>query len=130
MRPALPTQAHRPIGDDARRQDQSQCEFGRTLHRDDAGQRVQEFPSLANYGDIFGNVAGILAIEWLSSAQGMDFRRPLKSTEAVEKAWQLLRWDVPFYDKDRYFAPDIERATALIESGQLAALLDAQLLGF
>ncbi len=80
--------------------------------------------------DIFENVAGILAIEWLAAAQGMDFRRPLTSTVAVENAWQLLRDAVPFYDKDRYFAPDIEQATALIDSGRLAALLDGDLLGF
>lgn len=80
--------------------------------------------------DIFANVAGILAIEWLAAAQGLDFRRPLRSSNAVEDAWQLLRGEVSFYDKDRYFAPDIEKACALIESGRLAPLLPAMLLGF
>jgi len=29
---------------------------------------------------------------------------------------------VPFYDHDRYFAPDIEKAARLIREGHLAAL--------
>jgi len=80
--------------------------------------------------DIFENVAGILAVEWLASSQGMDFRRPLRSSELLESAKQVLRDEVPFYDKDRYFAPDIEKATALINDGKLSQLLPESLLGF
>ncbi|TXS96064.1 histidine ammonia-lyase [Parahaliea maris] len=80
--------------------------------------------------DIFENVAGILAVEWLAAAQGLDFRRPLTASEPLEGAHALLRGAVPFYDKDRYFAPDIAAATALIAAGELAAGLDETLLGF
>ncbi|WP_116365805.1 histidine ammonia-lyase [Parahaliea mediterranea] len=80
--------------------------------------------------DIFENVAGILAVEWLAAAQGLDFRRPLHASEPVEGAHRLLRNAVPFYDKDRYFAPDIAAASGLIASGELALALDASLLGF
>ena len=80
--------------------------------------------------DIFENVAGILAVEWLATSQGMDFRRPLRSTEVLEDAKQVLRDRVPFYDKDRYFAPDIENATSLINEGALSRLLPENLLGF
>ncbi|RDV26052.1 histidine ammonia-lyase [Alteromonas aestuariivivens] len=72
--------------------------------------------------DIFENVAGILAIEWLAASQGLDFRAPLKTSAALEKVHALLRGAVPFYDKDRYFAPDIENACRLITSHQLADL--------
>jgi histidine ammonia-lyase len=81
-------------------------------------------------GDLFENVAGILAVEWLAAAQGLEFRRPLRSSDHVEEAWQLLRDAVPFYDRDRYFAPDIEKATALILEGKLAAVLPEAFLGF
>jgi histidine ammonia-lyase len=43
----------------------------------------------------------------------------------VEEAKSLLRSAVPFYDHDRYFAPDIERAARLIRDGSLAALTAA-----
>lgn len=79
-------------------------------------------------GDIFENVAGILAVEWLAAAQGLNFRRPLRSSAPVEDAWELLRAQVPFYDKDRYFAPDIENAVAMVRAEKLAGLLPQGLL--
>lgn len=78
--------------------------------------------------DIYQNVSGILAIEWLAACQGLDFRKPLKSSEALERGKALLRGAVPFYDKDRYFAPDIARATSLLETRELAATTPLQLL--
>ncbi|KXU34087.1 histidine ammonia-lyase [Ventosimonas gracilis] len=74
------------------------------------------------------NVCGILAIEWLGACQGLDFRQGLKTTEKLEKARQLLREKVAFYQEDRFFAPDIEAAGQLLESGQLTLLLPENLL--
>lgn len=68
------------------------------------------------------NVTGILAIEWLSACQGMDFREGLKSSETLEKARKTLRDQVAYYDKDRYFAPDIEAAINLINQHKLSTL--------
>ena len=68
-------------------------------------------------GDMAENTAGILAIELLAACQGVDFRAPLKTSRPLEKAKMMLREKVPFYDKDRYFAPDIKKATELIRSG-------------
>ncbi|MEX9883569.1 histidine ammonia-lyase [Providencia rettgeri] len=71
------------------------------------------------------NVTGILAIEWLSACQGMDFREGLKSSETLEKARKTLRDQVAYYDKDRYFAPDIEAAINLINQYKLSSLFKA-----
>lgn len=71
------------------------------------------------------NVTGILAIEWLSACQRMDFREGLKSSETLEKARKTLRDQVAYYDKDRYFAPDIEAAINLINQYKLSALFKA-----
>jgi histidine ammonia-lyase len=78
--------------------------------------------------DIFDNVAGILAIEWLAACQGVDFRQPLRTSDVLEHAKQILRNEVSFYDKDRYFSPDIEKACALIQSNALNSLLGPHLL--
>lgn len=80
--------------------------------------------------DIFENVSGILAVEWLAAAQGIDFRSPDLSSQPLEQAKNVLRAAVPFYDKDRYFATDIENADQLIRSEALAMVLDESLLGF
>ncbi len=69
--------------------------------------------------DMHENTTGILAIELLASCQGLDFRAPLKASDLLEQAKAELRSHVPFYDKDRYFSPDIEAAAALIREGAL-----------
>ena len=65
--------------------------------------------------DMAENTRGILAVEYLAAAQGLDFRAPNKSSARVEQAKHILREKVPFYDKDRYFAPDIEQANSLLK---------------
>ncbi|MDA7084815.1 histidine ammonia-lyase [Pseudomonas sp. SA3-5] len=74
------------------------------------------------------NVRGILAIEWLGACQGLDFREGLKSSVKLEQARQVLRARVAHYQQDRFFAPDIEAASELLESRCLSDLLPAQLL--
>jgi histidine ammonia-lyase len=71
------------------------------------------------------NVAHILAIEWLAAAQGIEFLRPLQTSPALEAAHGLLRQSCPAMPADRYLAPDIGRAAALVRGGALAPLLRA-----
>lgn len=65
------------------------------------------------------NTAGIVAIELLAAAQGLDFRRPLNSSKSLEAVHHLIRAHVPYYAEDRYFAPDIAAITKLVESGTI-----------
>ncbi len=68
------------------------------------------------------NVAHILGIELLAAAQGVDFLRPLQSSPALEQVHGLLRAQCPSMMQDRYLAPDIEAATALVRGGALGAV--------
>ena len=72
---------------------------------------------------MIANVAHILGIELLASAQGIDFLRPLQSSPALEQAHARLRSQCPAMMEDRYLAPDIEAASALVHSGELARIL-------
>jgi histidine ammonia-lyase len=63
------------------------------------------------------NTAGIVAIELLAAAQGIDFRAPLKTSPRLQEVHSLVRSKVGFYDHDRYFAPDITAIQALVEAG-------------
>lgn len=74
--------------------------------------------------DMYENTVGILAVEWLAVCQGLDFLEGLTTSGPLEQARAELRAHVPFYDKDRYFAPDIQRAAELIEMGVLKGLVD------
>ncbi|HEX7689682.1 MAG TPA: histidine ammonia-lyase [Burkholderiaceae bacterium] len=69
---------------------------------------------------MIANVATILGIEWLASAQGVEFLRPLRSSAALEQAHALLREQCAAMPTDRWLAPDIERATALVAGGSLS----------
>ena len=75
-------------------------------------------------GDMVDNSVGILAIEYLAACQGVDFRAPFKTSAQLERAKGLLRTEVPFYDQDRYFAPDIEKSKQIIQSGILRNYID------
>ena len=78
--------------------------------------------------DVAVNVRRIVAIELLAAGQGIEFRRPLRSSEPLEAALALLRGAVPSYDQDRYFAPDIVAADQLIADGSFSAFLANALL--
>jgi len=69
------------------------------------------------------NTAHILGIELLAAAQGIEFLRPLRSSAPIEAAHALLRAQCPSIDRDRYLAPEIERATTLVTNGGLARIL-------
>ena len=70
-------------------------------------------------GDIADNILGILAIEAMCAAQGIDFRSPLKSSEPLQAVMKTLRSKVPFYEEDRYMADDIEKTKQLLAKGEL-----------
>ncbi len=93
-----------------------------------AGQ--EDHVSMATYAarrltDMAANARAIVAIEWLAAAQGIEFHRPLRSSRALESALALLRRAVRRYDRDRFFAPDIDSATRLIARGALREIADA-----
>lgn len=66
---------------------------------------------------VAGNAAGVIGIELLAAAQGIDFHRPLKSSPPLEQAMSAIRAAVPFYDKDRYMADDIAWAQRAVLEG-------------
>lgn len=67
--------------------------------------------------DMNFNTAGVIAVELLSAAQGIDFRAPLKTSPRLQKAYDAIREKVSYYEKDRHFGPDIEAIKALIDQG-------------
>jgi histidine ammonia-lyase len=67
------------------------------------------------------NAAGIVAIELLAATQGVDLRRPLASSPKLAAAMAMVRADVPFWDRDRAFAPDLEAIRKRVERGDFVA---------
>jgi len=71
---------------------------------------------------VVGNVRNVLAIELLCAAQGLDFRRPLRSSAPIERARAIVRELVPSMDRDRPVSPDILLIAGAIGDGKFANL--------
>ncbi len=74
-------------------------------------------------GEMARNAGYIVAIELLGAAQGIDLRRPLKSSPHLRNALAAVRERSAFLQDDRSLAPDIEAVQALIESGRFTGVL-------
>jgi len=61
------------------------------------------------------NVEYILAIELMNAAQGIEFRRPAKTSPVLEKLLTAFRKEVAFLKEDRVMYVDIQKARAFIE---------------
>jgi histidine ammonia-lyase len=74
-------------------------------------------------GPMVDNAAAVVGIELLAAAQGIDFHRPAQSSASLEQVHKSIRGDVPFYDVDRYFSPDIGAAQQWVKSGRFSSLV-------
>ncbi|WP_425260936.1 histidine ammonia-lyase [Massilia luteola] len=72
-------------------------------------------------GQMAHNTGVIVGIELLAAAQGIEFHRPLTSSSHLEHVHAKLREQVPAFDADRFFAPDIEAARRMVMEGELSA---------
>ena len=66
------------------------------------------------------NLSVILGVEALCAAQGIFYRAPLATASRLADAVVALRAVVPPLAEDRYLAPEIERAAALVRDDALA----------
>ena len=71
------------------------------------------------------NLFGIIGIELLTGTQGIDCRAPLQTSPELLKARALLRSVVPELEVDRYLAPDLRAAIALVADGSLVNVVSA-----
>lgn len=74
---------------------------------------------------IYENVETVLAIELFTAAQALDFRKPLKPGDGVEKAHEIIREAIPHATEDHYFKDDINKAAELIHQRELIQNLNA-----
>ncbi len=65
---------------------------------------------------LINNVEKVLAIELLSAAQALDFRRPLKSSAVIEEMVSAFRKEVSFNEKDRVLHDDMVKAVEFVKT--------------
>jgi histidine ammonia-lyase len=71
-------------------------------------------------GRMVRNLNVILGVEAMCAAQGIEFRAPLKTSPPLQAALGALRRQIPPLKDDRYLAPDLARAAALVADGALS----------
>jgi histidine ammonia-lyase len=102
---------------------------------------VDSIPSSANQEDhvSMGTIAGrkartiientldVLAIEYLTVCQALEFRNMNKAGEATNLAYKLLRVEIPSLEEDRVMYEDIAKAKKIIKSGKLIEVVEKAL---
>ena len=66
------------------------------------------------------NLNVILGVEAMCAAQGLEFRAPLKTSAPLQSALRALRTGVRALEEDRYLAPDLATAAALVGTAALS----------
>lgn len=76
--------------------------------------------SSRKFNMVLDNLEFIQAIELMYSAQGLDFRRPLKSSKILEEVFSCVRKKVEFKKKDTVLYHDINALHQLIRSFEIS----------
>jgi histidine ammonia-lyase len=68
---------------------------------------------------VMQNVQRVLALELLTAAQAMEFRRPGQTSAALERVMTAFRRQITFMDKDRLLHDDMVMAEAFLDQDPL-----------
>ncbi|HEX5238777.1 MAG TPA: histidine ammonia-lyase [Sphingomicrobium sp.] len=66
------------------------------------------------------NAAGVIAVELIAAAQGVDFHAPLKTSPKLQQVHAAVREITPHFTHDRYWADDMAAIQSAIIGGELA----------
>jgi len=68
--------------------------------------------------EVLDGVEKVLAIEMICAAQSLDLQNK-KTGDVLTKVRKIIRKYIPFLNKDRILADDIQRAVKIIERGEI-----------
>jgi histidine ammonia-lyase len=67
------------------------------------------------------NAAGVVAVELIAAAQGVDFHAPLKTSPKLRKLHSAVRAITPHLTSDRYWADEMAALQAAIVAGEIGS---------
>ena len=73
-------------------------------------------------GQIARNAAGVVAIELIAAAQGVDYHAPLKTSPRLQAVHAAVRQITTRFTSDRYWAPDMAALQAAVLGGEFGEL--------
>ncbi|MES2119855.1 MAG: histidine ammonia-lyase [Pseudomonadota bacterium] len=68
-------------------------------------------------GQIARNAAGVIAVELMAAAEGIDYHAPLKTSPQLEKTHAAVRAHSPHFTADRYWADEMAALQAAVLAG-------------
>jgi histidine ammonia-lyase len=74
---------------------------------------------------VLRNVECVLAVEFLTAAQALDFRAPLIPGQGVHLAHKALRSRIPHADRDYEVRNDLDLCADMLRRGELATAVES-----
>jgi histidine ammonia-lyase len=65
---------------------------------------------------VMKNVESLIAIEFMTAAQALEFRRPLKSSAVIENIIKQYRSVIKPLEDDRFLSPDMHKTVSFLKS--------------
>jgi histidine ammonia-lyase len=70
---------------------------------------------------IVRNAAGVIAVELMAGAEGIDYHAPLKTSAKLQKVYTAVRAHSPHFTADRYWADEMSALQSAVLAGEIAA---------
>ncbi len=67
------------------------------------------------------NAAGVIAVELMAAAEGIDYHAPLKTSAQLRKVYDAVRAHSPHFTADRYWADEMSALQSAVLAGEFAA---------
>ena len=80
-------------------------------------------------GTIARNAAGVVAVELIAGAQGVDQHAPLRTSPALQAVHRKVRALTPGFTSDRYWAAEMAAVQAAVLAGDIGATADILMAG-
>lgn len=77
--------------------------------------------------EILKNGQDVIAIEMYAAAQAMDFRKPLKPGKGTSVAYDVIRENVTFLERDRPLYPDIHKISGLVRNCEVLHRVESEI---
>ena len=67
------------------------------------------------------NAAGVIAVELMAAAEGIDYHAPLRTSAKLQGVYAAVRAHSPHFTADRYWADEMSALQSAVLSGEIAA---------
>ncbi|QBP43024.1 histidine ammonia-lyase [Paenisporosarcina antarctica] len=84
-------------------------------------------PAALKANQVIRNVQKVISIELLTSAQAFEFHHPLQFGVGSSLIYKLIREQIPAWDEDRVFYPDLEKMKQIVEGNSWINLIEKEI---